>query len=281
MDFNKIYQGDSFELIKQLPNNSIDLIVTSPPYCDIKSYGKKVNILHPDNYVEWILPLFNEMYRVIKPSGSIIFNIGDKTLNKEKHIFIFDMICRIKRETELQYYDRYIWYCPRIPNGSKKRLNNFTEWIFHFTKDKNQIKFNMDDIRKPYKEISIKRYKNNMIDYEVLSDGTKVIKKSSLKSLNPKGKTPDGLLKFPNNSKTKGNKHPAPFSIDLPKWFIIALTNKNDIVFDPFIGSGTTAVACIETDRNYIGFELNPTYIDMSENRISKIGCKTFNEFFE
>lgn len=272
---NKIIQGDCFELIKELPDNSIDLILTSPPYADIKSYGKHVNILHPDNYVEWILPLFYEMYRVIKPSGSIIFNIGDKTFKKEKHIYVFDLICRIVRETDLQYYDRYFWNCPRLPNGSPKRLNNFVEYIFHFCKDKNSLNFNMDDVREEYKSNSIKRYKSKMNDYEVLDDGTKILKKQSKKSLNPKGKTPDGLFTFPNNSKTKGNKHPAPFSIDLPLWFITALTNKNDIVLDPFIGSGTTAEACVKLNRKYIGFELNETYIDMIYQRLN------INNFFD
>jgi len=276
MKNNQIYQGNCFELIKNIPNNYVDLIVTSPPYTDIKSYGNQVNVLHPDNYVDWILPLFNEMYRVIKPSGSIIFNIGDKTHNKEKHILVFDMVCRIVKETPLQYYDRYFWHCPRIPNGSKKRLNNFTEYIFHFTKNKNQIKFNMDNVREPYKKCSINRYNSKMNDYEILDDGTKILKKQTIKKLNPKGKTPDGLFKFPNNSREKGNKHPAPFSIDLPLWFIQALTDKNDIVLDPFMGSGTTAIACIKKQRQYIGFELNKKYIEYTNQRIKD----NTNDFF-
>ena len=74
---NCIIEGDCFKLIKTLPDNEIDLIVTSPPYANTKSYGKIINVLHPDKYVEWIMPLFKEMMRVIKPSGSIIFNIDD------------------------------------------------------------------------------------------------------------------------------------------------------------------------------------------------------------
>jgi site-specific DNA-methyltransferase (adenine-specific) len=147
-------------------------------------------------------------------------------------------------------------------------MNNFTEWIFHFTKDKNKIKFNMDAVRSPYKESSLKRVKSKMNDYEVLEDGTKVLKQQTIKSLNPKGKTPDGLLKFPNNSNSRGNKHPAPFSVDLPKWFIKALTDEGDVVLDPFMGSGTTAVASIELKRKWVGFELSPIYIDMINIRV-------------
>ena len=278
MELNKVYQGNCFDEIKNIGDNTIDLIVTSPPYADIKSYGGGVNVMHPDNYVNWILPLFHEMYRVLKPSGSIIFNIGDKTHKKEKHLFVFDLVCRVVRETSLQYYDRYIWHCPRIPNGSKKRLNNFTEWIFHFTKDKDKLKFNMDDVREPYKTSSINRYKSKMNDYEILADGTKVLKKQTIKSLNPKGKTPDGLMMFPNNSNSKGNKHPAPFSIDLPLWFIKALTDEGDVVLDPFMGSGTTAKASVDMKRNWIGFELNPVYVDMINERVDE--QTSYNNFF-
>ena len=73
----KILEGDSLDVLKTLSDNSVDLIVTSPPYANTKSYGKIINVLHPDKYVEWIMPLFKEMMRVIKPSGSIIFNIDD------------------------------------------------------------------------------------------------------------------------------------------------------------------------------------------------------------
>ncbi len=280
MNLNCVYQGSCFDRIKELDDDSVDLIVTSPPYADVKSYGNQVNVIHPDNYVDWILPLFHEMYRVIKPSGSIIFNIGDKTHQKEKHIFVFDMVCRIVRETQLQYYDRYTWHGSRMPNGSNKRLNNFTEWIFHFTKDKNSVKFNMDDVREKYHEDTINRYKSKIKLYETLDNGIKVSKKDKLKSLNKKGKTPDGLFYFPTNSNSKGNKHPAPFSVDFPRWFIKALTDQNDVVLDPFIGSGSTAVAAIELNRQWLGFELNPLYVEMVLKRVGEKQNELFNTLF-
>lgn len=264
---NKIIQGSCFDLIKQLPEKSIDLIVTSPPYADTKKYGKDVNVLHPDNYNDWILPLIIDSYRVLKDTGSFILNVNDRIVNKKRHIYALELPVRVTKESKLKLYDRYFWNKPGIPNGSKKRLNNFTEFIYHFVKNENKMKFNMDSVREEYKEISKKRYNNKLNFYQTNDNGEKVLSHQKTRALNEKGKTPEGLFKFPNNSNTKGNKHPAPFSKDLPTWFIRALTDENDVVLDPFMGSGTTAESAIKLNRQWIGFELNTEYVKMTEDR--------------
>lgn len=284
MKSNLIIHGNCFDVIKTFSNKSVDLIVTSPPYADIKSYGNEISIFHPDNYTDWILPLFDEFERILKDTGSIIFNIGDKIYKKQRHVFIHELIYRIIKKTNLNYYDRYFWHKPGIPNGSEKRLNNFTEYIFHFVKDVNKVKWFMDRIREPYKDISIKRYNISPINqYTTLDSGEKVLKKQVVKKLDiEKGKIPDGLFTFPNNSNMKGNIHPAPFSEDLPLWFIKALTEKNDVVLDPFMGSGTTAVAAVKLDRQFLGIELNENYIKYANERLSKISILKYkkNKFF-
>jgi len=267
---NKFLEGSCFDLINQLPDESIDLIVTSPPYADIKSYGGNINVLHPDNYNDWIIPLMCDAYRVLKPSGSFVVNIGDKIHKKHRHTYALEYPVRVIRETELSLYDRYFWKRPGIPNGSAKRLNNFMELIYHFVKDVNKIKFNMDNVREEYKASSVNRYNSKMNFYDIRDDGTKVLKEQKMRSLNPKGKTPDGLFTFPNNSKMKGSKHPAPFHPDLPEWFIKALTDEGDVVLDTFMGSGSTAIAAMNTNRKWVGFELNPTYITQAVDRVEK-----------
>jgi len=275
---NKVIQGNCFELIFLLPCNSIDLIVTSPPYADLKSYGKKVNILHPDYYNEWLMPLMVMAGSVLKPSGSFIINIGDRAINKQRHVYALEFPGKVIKETDLKLYDRYFWHKPGIPNGSKKRLNNFTEFIYHFVIDENKVKWNMDNVREEYTQSSLTRIKSKIPQYKTMDDGTKVLVDKKMQSLNPKGKTPDGLFKFLSNSSMKGNKHPAPFSVELPSWFIKALTNEGDTVLDPFMGSGTTAEAAIRLKRNWIGFELNPVYVDMTNKRVNEL-TKT-NVFF-
>jgi len=269
MELNKVHEGDCFELVNQLDENSIDLIVTSPPYADTKSYGKKINVLHPNKYVDWILPLFVGMNKALKPSGSIIFNIDDKCFKKMRHTFVFDMIVRLVKETDCKLYDYYIWTKKScLPNGNKNRLNHKTEWILHFVKDENKVKWNMDNVREPYAEVSLKRVKSDVKEYTTDENGIKTGKPKKMK-LNDKGKIPFNVFDFNTNQTTRGNKHPAPFNKEIPTWFIKALTDENDIVLDPFMGSGTTAEACIDMDRQWIGFELNEEYIKMTNQRVN------------
>ena len=143
----EILEGDCMELIKQQPDNSIDLVVTSPPYTDIINYGKEVSIKKPEEYVDWLLPLFIEIYRVLKPTGSFILNINDNCSNGLRNTYIYELIYRSGKETPLKLYDTYIWHKRNgIPNGGKKRFRNLTEFIFHFVKDRKQMKFYMDRV---------------------------------------------------------------------------------------------------------------------------------------
>lgn len=272
MELNKIYKGSCFDLIKDIPDNFVDLVFTSPPYSNTKSYGDEINVFHPDNYVDWLLPLFKDIHRVIKDSGSVIFNVDDKCVNKLRHPYIFDLILRVNRETNLKLYDYYIWSKKSfLPNGGPKRLNHSMEWLLHFVKDENKVKWNMDNVREPYSESSIKRFKGTVNKYKVDENGVKTLEKQEKSSYNEeKGKVPTNILQFNTGSATRGNKHPAPFHKDMPSWFIKALTDKDDIVLDTFIGSGTTACAAIELIRNWIGFELNQEYIDMAYEYINK-----------
>ena len=141
----EIRLGDCFELIKDLPDNSVDLVITSPPYADIVNYGKNISIKKPGQYCDWLLPLFNEIHRVLKPSGSFILNINDNCSNGLRNPFIYELIYRSQKETNLKFYDTYIWHKMNgIPNGSNKRFRNNTEFIFHFVKNQKELKFYMD-----------------------------------------------------------------------------------------------------------------------------------------
>ena len=93
-----IINDDCFEAIKTQPDNSVDLVITSPPYSDIVNYGKNVSTKKPDDYVDWFLPLFKEIYRVLKPSGSFILNINDKCENSYRSTYIYDLISRNNKE---------------------------------------------------------------------------------------------------------------------------------------------------------------------------------------
>jgi site-specific DNA-methyltransferase (adenine-specific)/site-specific DNA-methyltransferase (cytosine-N4-specific) len=113
---NKIYNFDCLEGIKKLESESIDLVITSPPYSNIKKY---INFdgIDPDRYVEWFLPIISEIYRVLKPTGSFILNINDKVENGFRHPYVYDLISAIHKETEFKMYERLFWNKKKsIPN---------------------------------------------------------------------------------------------------------------------------------------------------------------------
>ena len=277
LTINEVHFGDSFERIKELDDNSVDLVVTSPPYADTVSYGNKINVLHPDNYVDWILPLFDEVFRVLKPSGSFILNINDKLVKKQRSTYVYELAFRTPKETNLQLYDTYFWYKKNgLPSGGDKRLNNRVEYLFHFVKDVDKFKCYPDRIRVPYAESTLPKYKgiyrgNKVVDESGIAQNCKPKKQSA----NPLGTIPTNVFRFNNNSalrttaKYKG-LHPAPYHPDLPEKFITWLTDVDDLVVDPFLGSGTTALVAQRLKRNWIGFEKNKAYEDFIRDRLKE-----------
>jgi site-specific DNA-methyltransferase (adenine-specific)/site-specific DNA-methyltransferase (cytosine-N4-specific) len=294
-----ILTGDCFELIKTLEDNSVDLVITSPPYADIVNYGKNISIKKSNEYCDWILPLFNEIHRVLKPSGSFILNINDNCSNGLRNPFIYELIYRSQKETNLKFYDTYIWHKKNgIPNGSKKRFRNNTEFIFHFVKNQKELKFYMDRVLEETKESSSKRYQTPKFDNQgQIIDGERKRKKvvwvrrTSMKvdedgvkdpdlvqRIVPDKVRPDNVFRFQTAGAARDNsiRHPAPFNKQLPSYFINILTDEGDVVLDVFSGIGTTGMSCKDLNRQYIGMELNEKYAEFSKKRIS---CEELEEW--
>jgi DNA modification methylase len=264
----KILQGDCFELIKTLEDNSVDLVITSPPYADIVNYGKNISIKKPNEYCDWLLPLFNEIHRVLKPSGSFILNINDNCSNGLRNPFIYELIYRSQKETKLKFYDTYIWHKRAgIPNGSKKRFRNNTEFIFHFVKNQKELKFYMDRVMEPAAESFKKRLKSPINNDTEIIDGERIRKKVMWGEYEMV--RPDNVFRFNTAATERDNsiRHPAPYHKELPTYFINLLTDEGDVVLDVFSGIGTTGLGC--NNREYIGFELNEKYAEFSKKRLS------------
>ena len=287
-----IRNGDCFELIKDIKDNSVDLIITSPPYADIVNYGKNISIKKPQDYCDWLLPLFNEIYRVLKPSGSFILNINDNCSNGLRNPFIYELIYRSQKESKLKFYDTYIWHKMNgIPNGSPKRFRNTTEFIFHFVKDQKKLKFYMDRVLQEPNPVYVKRLETPTNDFGKVIDGIRVRKEKRIRYLTgstnktkegyelpntdriiPDKVRPDNVVRFSTAGAARDNtiKHPAPFHKDLPKYYINLLTDEGDIILDPFGGIMTTGLACQEIgNRNFIGFELNEKYAEFGIKRLT------------
>lgn len=149
MNLNTIHLGDSLSLLKELPDNYVDLVITSPPYSTMKKYIDYDGI-HPDEYVEWFIPYCVEIQRVMKDSGSFILNINDKIVDGFRHPYVFDLISRIHKDTNLMMYERLFWNkLKSLPN--RNRFGDRIEFLFWFTKTK-KFNINMDEMRVPYSE---------------------------------------------------------------------------------------------------------------------------------
>lgn len=292
----ELLTGDCFDLIKNQPDNSVDLVITSPPYSDIINYGKNVSTKKPDEYVDWILPLFREIHRVLKPSGSFILNINDKTEDGYRSTYIYELISRNSKETKLKLYDTYFWHKKNgLPNGGKRRFRNTTEFIFHFCKDTKHMKFYMDRVMEEPKASSNERYKysidepqGQVIDGKRVKTRTLYPQRKMIEGVStytyvekdiPTKVRPDNVFRFSTAAAARDNliKHPAPFHKELPLYFINLLTDIDDVVLDPFSGIATTGMACKELDRRYIGYELNESYTEYAINRIYSENLTTYD----
>ena len=263
MKINDIYLGDSLELLKQLPDDSIDLVITSPPYSTLKVYVDNPGV-SADKYVDWFLPYCKEIQRVIKPTGSFILNINDKVEGGFRHPYVFDLISEIHKRTELKMFERLFWNKMKgLPNRS--RFGDRVEYLFWFAKEKG-FKFKIDEMRTPYSEKSIQRMKNPLKKRFARTEND--LDEYKDWSPNPLGALPTTLINISSQSKRISDTHVAVFQMELVEYFIKGSTDEGDLVLDPFMGTGTTGVSCKKLNRNYLGFELETQYIEESKKRI-------------
>jgi site-specific DNA-methyltransferase (adenine-specific)/site-specific DNA-methyltransferase (cytosine-N4-specific) len=261
----QLYQGDSLDILKTMGDNTIDLIVTSPPYSDQRktTYGG----IHPDHYVEWFLPISAELLRVLKPTGSFILNIKEKVYKGERHTYVIELIFALKKQGWL-WTEEYMWHKKNsFPGKWPNRLRDAWERLLHFNKDK---KFDMyqDNVKVPIGDWSKTRLKN-LSETDKTRDESKVGSGFGKKIENWVGKEmvlPDNVLYMATES---GNKnHSAAYPEALPEWFIKLFTKEGDVVLDPFLGSGTTCKVALELNRNSVGIELNGEYYTQTEEKL-------------
>jgi DNA modification methylase len=238
--------------MKTLPDKSIDLVITSPPYADIKTY-KDFKGIPADEYVHWIFPRIQEVFRILKPSGSFILNINDKVENRFRHPYVFDLVSKICRETEFKMFERLFWNKMKSL-AHTKRFGDRVEFIFWFVKGKD-FKFNIDDMRVPYTEASKKRF-----NYSLLKRYARTEKQPDEYkdwSANEKGGLPTTLVNISSETKRVSNTNIAVFPEQLVEYFVKGSTNQGDVVLDIFMGTGTTGRVCERLGRKCIGMDIN------------------------
>ena len=261
----KIILGDCKDVLKTINENTIDLIVTSPPYADRRknTYGG----IKPERYVEWFLEISKELLRVLKPTGTFILNIKEKAEEGERHTYVIELILALRKQGWL-WTEEYIWYKKNsYPGKWPNRFRDAWERCIQFNKDR---KFNM------YQEevmISVGDWANGRL--KKLSETDRI--RDNSKNGSGFGKNisnwigrekvyPNNVLNFATVCNNKN--HSAAFPEELPEWFIKLFTKEFDTILDPFVGSGTTLNVAKKMRRNSIGIDIIPEYVDMIKKEI-------------
>lgn len=262
---NTIILGDCVVELEKLPANSIDLVFTSPPYADCrkKTYGG----IHPDRYVEWLLPITTELLRVLKPTGSFVLNIKEKAVQGERHPYVIESILEMRRQGWL-WTEEYIWHKRNCyPGKWPNRFRDAWERCLHFTKSR-QFAMYQDEVRVPMGNWRHARLRK-LSQTDKQRDESKVGSGFGKNISNWIGRD----LAYPTNvlhlaTECSNRSHSAAFPEALPTWFIKLFTKPGDLVLDPFLGSGTTALAAAKLGRNYLGIEICENYCEQARKSI-------------
>lgn len=262
---DKIIQGDCEKILEDLPDNSIDLIFTSPPYADqrVKTYGG----INPDKYVEWFMPKSVQFKRVLKPTGTFILNIKERVVDGERHTYVIDLIIKMREQGWL-WTEEYIWHKKNsYPGKWPNRFRDNWERLIQFNKEK---KFSMyqESVMVPVGNWAKDRL-SKLSDTDKIRDESKAGSGFGKNVSNWVGRD----MVYPTNvlhlaTETGNKNHSAVFPSDLPEWFIKLFTKPGDVVLDPFVGSGTTAFSAIRLGRHFIGIDINEEYIQLANQRI-------------
>ena len=288
------FVGDSLSLLKSLPDNSVSLVVTSPPYAlhFKKTYGNESK----DTYVDWFLPFAKEVKRVLKDDGSFVLNIGG-SYNKgtpTKSLYLFRLLIRLVDEVGLHLAQDCFWYNPaKMPVPAewvtvrRIRIKDSVEYVWWFGKtawpkasNRNVLKEYSEDMKRlaTREKIATQRPSGHVI-------------RESWKETKSKGAIPSNVLEaeqYPEDILIMGNNaandrytltckekgitiHPARFPASLPEFFINLTTEPNDLVVDIFAGSNTTGAVCEKIGRRWLSFELSEEYVNGGQYRFGSV----------
>lgn len=252
---------DVLDYLDLLPDESVQLVVTSPPYNLGKEYEARRHLIY---YRGWMEQVLAEFYRVLKPEGALFLNLGNFV--EDGAIVPLDTVfVSILRELEFQIRNRIVWIF-RHGLHCRNRFSHRHESIIFATKTDDYY-FNLDAVRIP-QQYPFKR-------------GYKGANKGKF-TCNPLGKNPGDVwditpVKAGHGEKFTGSKgvvHPCQFPTEIPRRAILACTRPGDYVLDPFMGSGTTAVVCQELERKFLGCDINTDYIQLAYERLEQMRGK-------
>ena len=256
---NTIHVGDCLDVMKNMPSDSVDLIVTSPPYADARqhTYGG----IPPKAYVSWFSDRAEQMLRVLKPSGSLVLNIKEKVVDGQRHTYVLELILALNRDIGFRWVEEYIWHkTTAAPGKWKYRFRDSWERILHFSKTPD-LKMRQDAVKVPVGDWTKTRLKN-MSANDLTRQESRTNSKVGRRIAAWEGKRtvyPSNVLHRSPIAHNTG--HSAAFPEWLPEFFILLFTDEGDVVLDPFSGSGTTYRVAERLGRVPVGIEINEEYV--------------------
>lgn len=270
-----LHQGDCLEVLKEYPDESFDLIMTSPPYADARPPMR----VKPDDYVEWFLPMAAEFKRVLKSTGSFVLNIKEKAKDGERHTYVMELVLALRDHGWLWVED-YPWHKTNsFPGKWPDRFRDGWEHNHHFAltrrrKDGSGFYMDQDAVRVPLGDWAIPRL-SNLSPKDHTRDpsaapgsgfGKNVSNWLEADGTPKKLVYPDNVLQF---ATVTSNHGISAFPTDLPDHFIRLLCPPGGRVLDPFLGTGTTALVARALGRSCVGVELDAGYLATAVERLS------------
>lgn len=261
----QIIHGDARHELSKMAEDTIDLVVTSPPYADQRksTYGG----VQPDEYVDWFLPISAELLRVLKPSGTFILNIKERVAQGERHTYVLELILAMRQQGWL-WTEEFCWHKKNsYPGKWPNRFRDGWERLLQFNKQKH-FKMIQESVRVPMGDWAKTRLKK-LSSTDKTRDESKVGSGFGKKIEN----WVDRSLAYPDNvlhlaTECANRSHSAAFPEALPEWFIKLFTEEGDYVLDPFMGSGTTLRVAQRMGRNAIGIEVVKEYCELASEQL-------------
>ena len=262
-----LYLSDCAEQLQHIASDSVDLVVTSPPYTNQRSdtYGG----VTPEAYVEWFLPIADELQRVLKPTGTFVLNIKERVVKGERHTYVLELILAMRQRGWL-WTEEFIWHKKNCyPGKWPNRFRDAWERLLQFNLQR-KFKMNQDAVMVPVGDWYESRMRT-LSETDRARDESKVGSGFGKKVAN----WLDRDKVYPHNvlhraTECSNRQHSAAFPYWLPEWFIDLFTDAGDLVLDPFVGSGTTAFAALDKGRRAIGIEIHKPYYDTLKGQLKE-----------
>jgi site-specific DNA-methyltransferase (adenine-specific)/site-specific DNA-methyltransferase (cytosine-N4-specific) len=263
----RVLMGDCRKVLQNLESNSVDLIVTSPPYADQRksTYGG----IHHKKYVEWFMPISLELRRVLKPSGTFILNIKEKVVDGERSTYVMELILEMRKQGWM-WTEEFIWHKKNcFPGKWPNRFRDSWERLLQFNKSKD-FKMYQEAVMVPMGDWAKTRLKK-LSETDKRRDESKVnsgFGKNISNWLNRDKAYPTNVLHLATECSNKN--HSAAFPEELPEWFINLFTKRGDVVLDPFMGSGTSVIVANRMGRSSIGIEVVKEYVELVRKELKE-----------